>query len=57
MSKERNGPLINVHGLLTLQKWAWVNPAEGKTSEGGLIDILRELEEITQGELQQGSGT
>jgi hypothetical protein len=28
-----------------------------KTSEGGLIDILRELEEITQGELQQGSGT
>ena len=28
-----------------------------KASEGGLIDILRELEEITQGELQQGSGT
>jgi hypothetical protein len=28
-----------------------------KPSEGGHIDILRELEEITQGEFQQGSGT
>jgi hypothetical protein len=28
-----------------------------KPSEGGQIDILRELEEVTQSELQQGSGT
>ena len=28
-----------------------------KGSEGGRIDILWELEEITQGGLQQGSGT
>jgi hypothetical protein len=27
------------------------------SSEGGQIDILRELEEITQSEFQQGSGT
>ena len=27
-----------------------------KASEGGRIDILREWEEITQSELQQGSG-
>jgi hypothetical protein len=26
-----------------------------KASDGGLIDILEELEEITQGKLQQGS--
>jgi hypothetical protein len=26
-------------------------------SDGGQIDILRELEEITQSEFQQGSGT
>ena len=28
-----------------------------KASDGGLIDRLRELEEITQNEFQQGSGT
>jgi len=28
-----------------------------KASDGGQIDMLRELEEITTGELQQGSGT
>jgi hypothetical protein len=28
-----------------------------KASDGGLIDRLRELEEITQSEFQQGSGT
>jgi hypothetical protein len=27
-----------------------------KASDGGQIDMLRELEEITPGELQQGSG-
>jgi len=36
---------------------AWVNPAKGGTSEGGQIDILREWEDITESELQQGSGT
>jgi len=28
-----------------------------KASEGGQIDILKEWEDITEGELQQGSGT
>ena len=28
-----------------------------KASEGGRIDILREWEDITESELQQGSGT
>jgi hypothetical protein len=28
-----------------------------KASDGGFIDRLRELEEITQSEFQQGSGT
>ena len=28
-----------------------------KASDGGLIDRLRELEEITQSDFQQGSGT
>ena len=28
-----------------------------KASEGGRMDILREWEDITQSELQQGSGT
>ena len=28
-----------------------------KASDGGPVDMLRELEEVTQGELQQGSGT
>ena len=40
-----------------LQKRPWVNPAEGGTSEGGRIDILGEGDDITQSELQQGSGT
>ena len=49
-----------------LWTYGYVNPAVAKTdtgkplfkaSDGGRIDILREWEDITQRELQQGSGT
>ncbi len=47
-------------------KWRRVNPVVAETamgkplfkaSEGGRIGILREWEDITKSELQQGSGT
>jgi len=36
---------------------AWVNPAESGTSNGGQLTFLRELEEVTLGELRHGSET
>ena len=59
MNQEDRRSFLNQKSMIKLQwqKRPWVNPAEGGTSDGGLIDRLRELEEITQNEFQQGSGT